>query len=337
MERKLVFLLLLSQALGHTWLESIRLIGTNGAFTGDPGFPRGFVGRTDPSFSDDALTYRITARDESTPLCHPSQQVANGYSNPLYPRSNASAGSFIGLQYGENGHVSAPQVPEGRPYRSGNIYIYGTTSLRDEKFTSVHGNWTADGSLESGRLLASHFFDDEVCFQDQGSQPTQINAERKNAAGLFSVNCQTDFQIPQEISSDILAVYWVWEWDLWPNMNNVAPEAYTACSEINISPGEQSQSDIVFDESIPLDQRAVQSQLAAQFEVFQLGTGTAAPPLVTSLYSSPASAGSPSIPPTNATMVSSLPVTTSPARTGFTTVYVPSATVTVTVKAVVAP
>lgn len=95
----------------HTWLEALRSIGSNGAFTGETGYPRGFVARTDPAFSDNAATYRITAKDASTPLCHPAQQVANGYANPQFPRLNASAGSFVALTYQENGHVSAPQVP----------------------------------------------------------------------------------------------------------------------------------------------------------------------------------------------------------------------------------
>lgn len=338
MEISFIFLLLLSAgAFGHTWLESLRLIGSNGGFTGE-GFPRGFVGRGDPTFSDDSMTYRITARDNSTPLCHPSQQVSNGYENSRYPRLNASAGSFVALQYQENGHTSAPQVPEGRPYRSGNIYVYGTTSLRDEKLTSVHGNWTAHRSLDAGRLIASHFFDDEQCFQNQGSAPTKINAERKAASGLSSVPCQTDFKIPQDIQpNDVLAVYWVWEWDLFANTEKAAPETYTACSEITILGGNNVSSNIHFDNSIPLDQRAVESQLATQLEVLELGTGTAAPPLVTSLYSSnTASAASPTVFPTSMNTVSSPDVTATSAKTGFTTVRVPSATIIVTVTAVVA-
>lgn len=111
MQKSYSYLLLLSGGVSaHTWLEALRSIGSNGAFTGEPGYSRGFVARTDPAFSDNAATYRITAKDASTPLCHPAQQVANGYSNPQFPRLNASAGSFVALKYQENGHVSAPQV-----------------------------------------------------------------------------------------------------------------------------------------------------------------------------------------------------------------------------------
>ncbi|KAL1873555.1 hypothetical protein Daus18300_003920 [Diaporthe australafricana] len=338
MEIILVFLLLLCGVSSHTWLEALRQIGSNGAFQGQPGYPRGYIARNDSKFSDDALTYRITTRDPSTPLCHPSQQVATGYNNSLYPRLTASPGSFVALQYQENGHTSAPQVPEGRPFRSGNVYVYASTTLRDEKFLSVHGNWTSSGSLESGKLVATHFFDDDLCFQDQGSGPTKINAQRKAAAqGLRSVTCQTDIHIPQEIDSKVVALYWVWEWDLWPNTEKTAPETYTACSEITISDGNNVSSSIDFDESLPLNERAVQNQLAIQYEVLELGTGTSAPPLVTSLYSSStASAAAPTVSPMNMTTVSSPTLTATSAETGFATVRVPSATIIVTVTAVVA-
>lgn len=336
-----IFLIFLSGALGHTWLESLRLIGSNGAFTGEPGFPRGVIARDDPAFSDDSSTYRITAPDSSTPLCHPSQQKANGYENPLHPRLNASAGSFIALQYQENGHTSAPQVPEGRPFRSGNVFVYASTSLKDEKLTSVHGNWTADGSLENGKLLSTHFFDDLICFQDQGTAPTKINAERKAASGgLPSVTCQTDVQIPQDIKSDVLALYWVWEWPLWANTDKWANETYTACSEVLISQGGDSSSEIVLDEGVAFDKRAVMSQLATQFEVLELGTGTAAPPLVTSLFPNTASAPLSTDLATDLVTLSSMPTTTvadADGHSGFVTVYVPSATVTVTVTAVAPP
>lgn len=336
MHKSYSYLLLLSGGVSaHTWLEALRSIGSNGAFTGELGYPRGFVARTDPKFSDDAVMYRITAKDASTPLCHPAQQVANGYANSQFPRLNASAGSFVALTYQENGHVSAPQVPEGRPYRSGNVYVYATTTLRDEKFLAVHGNWTVDGSLESGRLLATRFYDDENCYQNQGSGPTPINAERKAASdGLDSVDCQTDIKLPEDIGSDTLALYWVWNWSLFPNMDKTAFEAYTACVELDISPGGSASPEIEFDDSVPLNQRAVQSQLATQFEVFELGTGTAAPPLVTSLYSNTASAASPTTMPTK---TSASTVSETNDRSGFTTILTPSATVTVTVTETAAP
>lgn len=334
MQKPYIYLLLLSGGVSaHTWLEALRSIGSNGAFTGTPGYPRGFVARDDPSFSDDSSTYRITAKDAATPLCHPSQQVANGYANSKFPRLNASAGSWIALQYQENGHVSAPQVPEGRPYRSGNVYVYASTTLRDEEFSAVYGNWTTEGSLESGKLIATRFYDDGKCYQNQGSGPTTINAERKAASnGLASVDCQSDVQLPQDINSDVLALYWVWDWSLWPNMEGkTAFEAYTACSEINISKGGSASSDIAFDDSLPADQRAVKSQLATQFEVFELGTGTAAPPPATNAPSTTASAVSPTASPTSA---GTSAVSRTNECSGFTTILVPSATVTVTVTAV---
>ncbi|KAG8163759.1 hypothetical protein KVR01_007056 [Diaporthe batatas] len=316
MEKAILALILLTgRVSAHTWLESLRLIGPNGAFTGEPGFPRGFISRQDPAYSDDALTYRITAKEAATPLCHPAQQLDNGYSNPEFPRLKASAGSFVALTYQENGHVSAPQVPEGRPYRSGNVYVYASTSLRDEEFEAVHGNWTADGELKSGRLLGTHFYDDDSCYQNQGSAGTPIN----------SVDCQTDIQLPEDIDSDRIALYWIWSWPLWPNTEKEAAEFYVACAEIDIS-GVSSPSEVSVDSSIPINQRAVQTQLDTQFEVFELGTGTAAPPPVTSTKIAPSSAPSTThFPSSTASEVDEC--------SGLTTVYVPSATVTVTVTA----
>ncbi|KAI7773733.1 hypothetical protein LA080_010030 [Diaporthe eres] len=335
MEKSFLFLLLLSGcASAHTWLEALLSITSNGSFASTPGFPRGFVARSDTSFSDNSMTYRITAKNATTPLCHPSQQVANGYNNPQYPRLNASAGSWISLTYQENGHVSAPQVPEGRPYRSGNVYVYASTTLRDEEFASVHGNWTADNSLESGRLIATHFFDDEICFQNQGSNPSPINSHRKAAAkNLSSVNCQTDIQLPDDITSDVLALYWVWDWSLWPNMDNTSFEAYTTCAEIDIASGGTASSGIVINDSVPLDQRALQSQLATKFEVLELGTGTAAPPPVTSLPpTTNSSVVSPTTTPTTPTTG-----TTTPRKANECSGITVGATITVTVTAGPAP
>ncbi|POS68910.1 hypothetical protein DHEL01_v212696 [Diaporthe helianthi] len=330
MDKAILALLLLSgQASAHTWLESLRLIGANGAFTGAPGFPRGFVSRQDPSFSDDALTYRITDKDAAIPLCHSSQQITNGYNNPQFPRLKASAGSFVALKYQENGHVSAPQVPEGRPFRSGNVYVYASTKFRDEEFSGVHGNWTADGSLKAGRLIGTHFYDDNSCYQNQGSGGTPINVERKaTAGGLESVDCQTDIQLPEDIDSDKLMVYWVWDWTLWPNTDKEAYEAYTACAEIHISKGDGSPSEISVDDSLPVNQRAVQSQLDTRFEVFELGTGTAAPPSATVSKIAPSTTAS------HTSTFATSTVSKADACSGLTTVYVPSATVTVTVTAV---
>lgn len=332
MEIPFIFLLLLAGgASAHSWLEALRSIASNGSFTSAPGFPRGFVSRNDPSYSDGAMMYRIITKDATTPLCHPSQQVANGYTNPQYPRLNASAGSWVSLTYGENGHTSAPQVPVGRPYRSGNVYVYASTTIRDEEFTGVHRNWTTDSSLQDGRLITTHYFDDTHCFQDQGSSPSPINAHRKADSGnLTSVDCQTDIQIPEDISSDVLAIYWVWEWSLWPHMDNTSFEAYTTCAEIDISQGGTNSSEIDVDHSIPMDRRALPSQLKTQFEVFELGVGTAAPPPVTSLYPNiTTSAVSPTATPTTNTATNR----EAKACSGVTI----STLVTVTVEAVPAP
>lgn len=100
------------------------------------------------------------------------------------------------------------------------------------------------------------------------------------------------------------------------------------CAELDISQGGSSPK-VSVDNSLPLDQRAVQSQLATQFEDFELGTGTEAPPLVTSLSSHIVSAALSILPITTATST----VSEADECLGFTTIYVPSATVTVTITA----
>lgn len=128
-------------------------------------------------------------------------------------------------------------------------------------------------------------------------------------------------------------VYWVWDWTLWPNTDKEAFEAYTSCAEIDISQG-SSPSEVSVDDSLPLDQRAVQSQLATQFEVFELGTGTVAPPSVASLDPHTASAtSSTALPITTATST----VSEADECSGYTTIYVSSATLTVTLTAAAGP
>lgn len=102
---------------------------------------------------------------------------------------------------------------------------------------------------------------------------------------------------------------------------------YSACAEIDISEKSSPPPAVSFDDSLPLNQRAVQSQLDNQFEVFELGTGTAAPPSVT------ATKATPQITPSSTTFATSTVSEVDECSGLLTTVYVPSATVTVTVTA----
>jgi hypothetical protein len=52
----------LGQASAHTWVEEMQVIdSTSGNYTGDYGFTRGYVARTDPGFDgDEAIVYSAT-------------------------------------------------------------------------------------------------------------------------------------------------------------------------------------------------------------------------------------------------------------------------------------
>lgn len=163
--RALVLGGMMQTALGHTWLETIRRISSEGLFVGEPGYPRGYHPRTEPNFNDDAMMHRILQVDDSTPLCKDTQQP--GSYNDKYPRLTAAPGEHVALQYLENGHTTTPQVPVGRPYKGGIVSIYATTeSIKNQAYNDVHGAWNADGTGgdKRGRLIATRYFDDGVCY-----------------------------------------------------------------------------------------------------------------------------------------------------------------------------
>ncbi|KIV81274.1 hypothetical protein PV11_03471 [Exophiala sideris] len=65
----------------------------------------------------------------------------------------------------KNGHITQPDVPPNKP-TSGQVSVYATTQARDDdKFTAIHGQWTADktGGDQRGLLLTSTPFDDGRC------------------------------------------------------------------------------------------------------------------------------------------------------------------------------
>ena len=52
--------LLVAPASAHTWIEQFRVISSNGTYIGDPGYPRGYMARTDPGFNG---FYRVSHCD----------------------------------------------------------------------------------------------------------------------------------------------------------------------------------------------------------------------------------------------------------------------------------
>lgn len=234
----------------HTWIEDMRVISSNGTFTGSPGYPRAFAQRK-PGFSDTAMVYLLppaaTATDGITPndmMCMPSQQKPTQSSDS--PRLKAAPGDMIALRYQENGHVTLPDTNPGKPANRGTVYIYGTTEPSEtEKFLDVHKKWTGDGKggNQKGKLLATQNFDDGRCYQINGGP---ISAARQKqfphqAAQPMGQDlwCQNDLVLPKDApSGKPYTLYWVWDWPTSvgaPGEPKGKAQTYTTCMDVDIT------------------------------------------------------------------------------------------------------
>lgn len=242
-------------ASAHTWIEQMNVIAPNGTFVGAPGFPRGNVLRTSPSFSDTAMTNLIPPNGRSTgneilstdPMCMPSQQSQTQTAGS--PRLQAAAGSAIALRYQENGHVTLPNNQPGKPANRGTVFVYGTTQpSSSDTLLGIHKVWNADqtGGDKRGVLLSSQNFDDGQCYQVNSSP---ISAQRQaqfphTADALMGVNmwCQQDIALPANApSGQPYTLYWVWDWPTAPGVDPGVPngkqELYTTCMDVDIISG----------------------------------------------------------------------------------------------------
>ncbi|KAK3353834.1 hypothetical protein B0T25DRAFT_456080 [Lasiosphaeria hispida] len=126
----------LDQSFSHSWNEQLTVI-TNGIFTGGNGCSRGYIARTDPGFHDPMMQYLLPPPDpitnrkriNSTDLLYaPTQRTRNQTTN--CPRLQASPGSYIVIEYLENGHVTLLLL--GKPPGAGIMYVFGMV-LPDKK------------------------------------------------------------------------------------------------------------------------------------------------------------------------------------------------------------
>ena len=242
-------------ASAHTWIEQLTVIAPNGTFVGEPGFPRGNVLRTSPSFSDTAMTNLIPPNGRSTgneilstdSMCMPSQQSQTQTAGS--PRLQAAAGSAIALRYQENGHVTLPNNQPGKPANRGTVFVYGTTQpSSSDTLLGIHKVWNADqtGGDKRGVLLSSQNFDDGQCYQVNSSP---ISAQRQaefphTADALMGINmwCQQDIALPANApSGQPYTLYWVWDWPTAPGIDPGVPngkqEIYTTCMDVDIISG----------------------------------------------------------------------------------------------------
>jgi hypothetical protein len=238
----------LSQA--HTWIEQLQVIGSDGSYTGDYGYPRGYVARTDPSFTGDSDNYLLPPLssgrlriDQTDLLCHPSQRTPN-YS-AKYPKLAVAPGDWIAMKYLENGHVTQPWVQAGKPSAAGTVYVYGTTTPDSSAKILDVLQWTADGKGGNGKgfLIGAQDFDDGRCHQISNSavslfrQQADANHVQGQPNSHVEQWCETDIQIPKQVDGSSLTVYWVWSWQT--AIGSVgAPygkdEYYTTCMDFDV-------------------------------------------------------------------------------------------------------
>ncbi|XXH03044.1 hypothetical protein Hte_009434 [Hypoxylon texense] len=261
----------------HSWVEEVRKIDLSGAFQGEVGYPMHWQNRTS-GFSDKAAQNQILDTKPNPPVCKP---IAGAYPAGVN-RLTASAGDYIALMYQENGHVTQPFITP-RPYRDGLVNIYGTMQHEDgDGINDVLNSWTADGKGGNGKgkLLATHYYDDEQCYQDAGQNfAIEIYAERFKKYGLKDLYCQSDFQLPEDLpETGTYTVMWVWDWPLIVSDTQNTTEIYTSCIEITLEPKkDNSVQAMKFSKDNPINLAGISSQLLNAYEATGLGVGTSPP------------------------------------------------------------
>lgn len=242
--------LLVSQALGHTWVEQMQVI-EDGKYVGDPGYARGYVARTDPGFNGDSDNYLLpplasgrTRVDGSDLLCHPSQRTQKA--STKWPQLRVAPGNFVAMKYLENGHVTLPDTQKGKPEAGGTVFVFGTTQPQDdEKITDVL-KWTSDGSGgdKRGKLLTAQNYDDGRCHQLNGGSISQQRQQQfpdriqGQPGSSLEQWCETDLKVPEDVQAGAYTVYWIWQWPTAPGQDPILPngkdEYYTTCSDFEV-------------------------------------------------------------------------------------------------------
>ncbi|KAL4998808.1 hypothetical protein BDV10DRAFT_166322 [Aspergillus recurvatus] len=286
--RRLILLAsLFSSTHAHSWVEQLRVIASNGTFVGSPGYPRGNVLRSSPSFSDTAMTYLLppdgkTEATETDNLCMDTQQKQ--VQTDGSPRLQASAGAAVALRFQENGHVTLPETQKGKPKNRGTVYVYGTTDPKlDEKLLDVHKVWTKDGTGGDGRgvLLAKRDYDDGRCYQVNGGEISQKRqkefpheADQYMGGDLW---CQADIALPSNApSGKPYTLYWVWDWPtaagVEPSLPNGKQEVYTTCMDVDVvgHPDSRTSTDAKYDHDQSLNGASVPEQFK---EIFSSKSG----------------------------------------------------------------
>jgi len=261
-------------ASAHTWIEQMQVIGTNGSYIGDYGYPRGYVARTDKGYNGDSDKWQLpnpetqvnlTRINDEMLMCHTTQRTAN-YSSE-YPKLQVAPGSYVAMKYLENGHVTQPWLPEGKPDETGTVWVYGTYHpSATEKFTDVLA-WTTDGKGGNGKgwMMTAQSFDDGRCYQINNnmlSVDRRINHGdhvKDQPTSQIEQWCETDLKVPTDAKiGSTLTTYWVWSWDTAPFTNGTAcgkDEYYTTCSDFDVVDGGDDLAKLA---SVPLQHTLLQ-------------------------------------------------------------------------------
>ncbi|KAI0426890.1 hypothetical protein F5Y09DRAFT_317740 [Xylaria sp. FL1042] len=271
-------------ANAHTWVEFLYRIGSDGSYTGDVGYPIGYIPRAQ-GVSDEVHQNKILDTSTNPVICKP----LSSSDTTKYPPLKAGAGDYIAMQYQENGHVTQPDLTP-RPYHSGNVYVYGTSQHQDtDGINDVLNSWTVDGQggNKKGKLLASHYFDDGQCYQD--APGIALAQQRKAQHGVEQLPCQTDLQLPADLPSDgTYTLMWVWDWPRIISDTQNVTEIYTTCAQIDLSGSAKSQGaealpSIKFASDNQIQSAAIPSQVQHLIDATALGIGTSSPPAPTGL------------------------------------------------------
>jgi hypothetical protein len=277
---------LLQFANGHSWVEQMNVIAPNGTLVGAPGFPRGNSPRG-AGFNEAQMVHLVpSGRNNVLPtdaLCAPTQQKYEA--NPVSPRLKTTPGSAVALRYQENGHVTQPGIPAGKPKGSGTVFVYATTNPQEnESLMNVHRQWTADGKGGDGRgrLIATANFDDGQCYQINGGPISQQRQQefkflpaQPQGANLW---CQSDILLPADLQAGKpVTLYWVWDWPTLPGTPGLEAgkqEIYTTCMDIDIVQDSSSQNGVLNSKSFNFVSQDI-GNAAVPAQMKQLGNANA--------------------------------------------------------------
>lgn len=250
----------LPAATAHSWIQQLRNVDSNGKYVGNWGYPRGYCAKGDTTCDPGTVNnFLIPASglfiNDSDLLCKSSQQKAVQQDPVKYPRLKAVPGMHIALRYSENGHVTLNGTPaedtnKWKPSKGGTVFIYGTTTPKeDEKLVNVL-QWTKEGNGGDGRgvLLGTNDFDDGRCYEINDSpisaarsaaDPSYALGQTGQGNGRFGLPCESNIEFPKNATAGKpYTLYWVWQWNTPPNRNPVVPlgqdQYYTTCMDVDV-------------------------------------------------------------------------------------------------------